>query len=147
MAYRHTQFGTVMVASFGLGAAVFVGLLLGVGWRPVWAVALVVLALCMGLFYSLTVEVADGVLSWRFGLGVLGKRIPLAEVREAAAVRNRWYYGWGIHWTPVGWVHNVSGLDAVAITLASGKRYRIGTDEPGKLLEAIEQSMPDRATS
>jgi hypothetical protein len=32
---------------------------------------------------------------------------------------------------------NVSGLDAIELTFATGKRFRIGTDEPGKLLEAI----------
>jgi len=35
---------------------------------------------------------------------------------------------------------NVSGLDAVEITLISGKRFRIGTDKPNKVVEAIIQS-------
>ena len=39
-----------------------------------------------------------------------------------------------------GWLYNVSGFDAVELELASGKLCRIGTDEPGRLLHAIEQA-------
>ncbi|MBS1223341.1 MAG: hypothetical protein H6R24_19, partial [Proteobacteria bacterium] len=52
-------------------------------------------------------------------------------------VRNSWLYGWGIHRTPHGWLYNVSGWEAVEITLASGKRLRLGTDEPGQLTQVL----------
>lgn len=35
-------------------------------------------------------------------------------------------------------LYNVAGLDAVEITLGSGERVRIGTDEPDLLLLAIQ---------
>jgi hypothetical protein len=38
------------------------------------------------------------------------------------------------------WIYNVSGFDAVEITMKNGKIYRIGTDEPLKLEQAISQS-------
>jgi len=56
-------------------------------------------------------------------------------------VKNHWYYGWGIHLTPHGWLYNISGFLAVEIQMKSGKKYRIGTDEPKKLIEAIQQSL------
>ena len=34
------------------------------------------------------------------------------------------------------------GFDAVEIKLKSGKRFRIGTDEPGALIEAIRKRCP-----
>jgi len=39
--------------------------------------------------------------------------------------------------TPHGWLYNVSGLDAVEVTTKSGKKYRIGTDVPAELEQAI----------
>ena len=63
----------------------------------------------------------------------------MSDIRDAKAVKNRWYYGWGIRLSPHGWLFNVSGFDAVELEMANGVKYRIGTDEPDKLLAAIEQ--------
>jgi hypothetical protein len=38
-------------------------------------------------------------------------------------------------------VWNVSGFQAVELTLKDGSRFRIGTDEPEALVHAIELSM------
>jgi len=35
-------------------------------------------------------------------------------------------------------VWNISGLDAVELTYCDGKKFRIGTDEPEALLEALK---------
>jgi len=88
-------------------------------------------------FRSLTVELRDGVLSLRYGNGLIAKRFTVSEIREARAVRNHWYFGWGIRLIPHGWLYNVYGLDAVEIRMANRKVYRIGTDEPHDLLTAI----------
>ena len=39
--------------------------------------------------------------------------------------------------TQLGWMFNVSGLDAVELSLASGARFRIGTDRPGEVMVAL----------
>jgi hypothetical protein len=101
----------------------------------------VVLAFLLALFYSLTVEIREGVLECRFGVGLIGRRIPISEIRDARAVRNRWWYGWGIRLTPRGWLWNVSGLDAVELDLAGERRFRIGTDQPRELAEAIRAAI------
>jgi hypothetical protein len=89
------------------------------------------------LFYSLTVEIDATHLIFRFGIGLIRKRIPLAEIVEVRPVRNSWLYGWGIHRTPHGWLYNVSGWEAVEITLTSGKHLRLGTDEPQRLMQVL----------
>ncbi len=142
MNYRHTQTGTVILVSLGAAMAVFLGLFISLGWHPGGIAVLCILAVVAVLFGSLTVSVGDGWLACRFGPGLFRKRWALAEIRSATVVRNPWYYGWGIHLTPRGWLYNVSGLGAVELVLASGKKARIGSDEPEKLAEAIRQSLP-----
>ena len=95
------------------------------------------MAVFLALFYALTVEIDATHLSFRFGIGLIRKRVPLAEIVEAQPVRNTWMHGWGIHRTPHGWLYNVSGREAVEIALASGKRFRLGTDEPRRLAQIL----------
>jgi hypothetical protein len=71
---------------------------------------------------------------------VIRKRFTLDSIKEARAVRNKWYYGWGIRRAPNAWLYNVSGLDSVEIELKNGKAYRIGTDQPEVLLKEIEKA-------
>ncbi|RMG47018.1 MAG: hypothetical protein D6718_04510 [Acidobacteria bacterium] len=97
-------------------------------------------ALAAWLFGSLTVEIDEERLSVRFGPGIVRRRIPLSSIRAARPVRNRWYYGWGIRLTPHGWLFNVSGLRAVELEFHSGRRFRIGTDEPERLVAALESA-------
>ena len=110
------------------------------GWHPILGVVFLVLVIMAVLFCSLTVQIREGWLECHFGIGVIRKKIAVADIVGARQVRNRWYYGWGIRMTPAGWMFNVSGLDAVEIELASGKRFRVGTDRPQDLLQAIEQA-------
>ncbi len=54
-------------------------------------------------------------------------------------VRNSWWYGWGVRKVPGGWMYNVWGYDAIELELASGKVFRIGTDDPDGLLAALTE--------
>jgi hypothetical protein len=100
-----------------------------------------VMVIVLFLFHSMTVEIGQGELRIRLGVGLIRRRFPIREIAAAETVRNRWWYGWGIRLTPHGWMFCVSGYDAVEVTLNSGKKYRIGTDEPRKLHRAIESAM------
>ena len=62
----------------------------------------------------------------------------MADIVDARRVRNSWWHGWGIRKVQRGWMYNIAGYDAVELELRSGKVFRIGTDEPGALLAAIE---------
>ncbi|MBW2440478.1 MAG: hypothetical protein JRH12_08395 [Deltaproteobacteria bacterium] len=140
-AYRHRQFGTTLVVILLAGIAVAAVILSRYGWHPLGIFAIVILIICILLFYSLRVEVKGGLVRCRFGCGLIGKKFLLAEIIEAQPVINKWYYGWGIRLTPHGWLFNVSGRQAVEITLRSGKKYRIGTDEPERLADAIGKNL------
>jgi hypothetical protein len=98
----------------------------------------IVLAVVLWLFSSLTVEVSETELRVRFGRGLIGKRIPLTHISAVRQVRNKWYYGWGVRYFPGGVLYNIQGFSAVEVELKSGKLYRIGTDEPEKLEQALK---------
>jgi hypothetical protein len=89
------------------------------------------------LFGSLTVEVDDEELRHWFGPSFWKKSYQLLDIESSTVVRNSWFWGWGIRLTPNGWLYNVSGLDAVQLQLRSGRKLRIGTDDPQGLVEAI----------
>ena len=135
--YRHTRFATVVVVSLLLAAVLFAGLGMMTGFMPLAVLGPALMAGFLALFYALTVEIDATHLCFRFGIGLIRKQIPLAEIADARPVRNTWLYGWGIHRTPHGWLYNVSGWDAVEITLTSGKRLRLGTDEPRRLAQIL----------
>ena len=135
---RHPPFGTVIVAFLrrAVALAVGVGTLTGVTLIAVLGPAL--MAVFLALFYAPTVEIDAIHLRFRFGIGLIRKQIPLAELADALPVRNTWLYGWGIHRTPHGGLYHVSGREAVEITLTSGQRLRLGTDEPRRLAQALQ---------
>jgi hypothetical protein len=135
--YRRTQFGAAIVAAVG-SAVVLVGAL-GVltGRHPVAVAVLVLLVAALAMFCCLTIEIDRRQLRCFFGPGLIRRTIAVHEIVSAQPVRNRWYYGWGIRMTPTGWMFNVSGLDAVELALASGSRFRIGTDRPDEVIRAL----------
>ncbi len=90
------------------------------------------------LFSSLTVTVDSRRVALFFGPGFPSAAFPLSEIAGVRVVRNALWMGLGIHFIPGGMVYNVSGLDAVELTLRSGRVARIGTDEPTALARAIE---------
>ena len=103
---------------------------------------MIALLVCLTwLFSSLTVEVYGEELRHYFGPGFWKKRYLLEEIESIKQVRNSWIFGWGIRITPHGWLYNVSGLDAVQIQLRSGRKFRIGTDDPQGMIDAISQKV------
>jgi hypothetical protein len=91
----------------------------------------------IALFYKLAIKIDDPTLLASFGIGLIKKTVPLAEIVRCEPTRIRWWYGWGIHLTPYEWLYNISGLDAVAIFLRNGQRFALGTDGPQELVAAI----------
>jgi hypothetical protein len=143
MTYRHTQVGTVIIGAV-VGMALITLLILVPAAGSIAWLALAVLAITgavLATFFSLTVEIDKSTLTCRFGVGLIQRSIPLSEVDHVSAVVNPWFVGWGIRWIPGSyWVWNVSGFQAVELTMKDGRRFRIGTDEPEALVHAIELS-------
>ena len=141
MTYRHTQVGTVIVGAVVCVAIVtLVILLTAAGTSSLLTLTVLAMtAVALALFSALTVEVGNHTLTCRFGVGLIRRDIPLQDVEQIRAVVNPWYVGWGIRWIPGKyWVWNVSGFQAVELTMKDGRRFRIGTDEPEALVQAIE---------
>ena len=142
--YRHTQLAWVLAGAMALGllAAVAVPFFVpeGAMRAPWWTPWLLVAVLATGLllFGWLTVEVDDRRVHLRFGIGAFRRTVPLGDIRSCDRVRTRLRWGWGIRWTPAGWLYNVSGRRAVRLELASERPVMIGTGDPRGLHEAIE---------
>jgi len=102
-----------------------------------WISILIVL-IVVALFYGLTVEVNRDMVRLYYGFGIIHRSILHQHIAMVTQVRNRWWWGFGIRWTPHGWMWNISGLDAIELTYHDGKKFRIGTDEPEALLEALK---------
>ena len=142
--YKHTQVGNLIIVTMA-AVMVLIGIVLanaGINWIAIGT--LVIIAVALVLFSSLTVVISEEELVVRFGPGPIHKRFKLNEIESCQVVKNHWYYGWGIRLTPHGWLYNVSGFQAVGINLRTGKKYLIGTDVPQELEEAIRQAIKSR---
>jgi hypothetical protein len=142
--YEHTQIGHVIIWSLFVAAVLFT-IYATFGSSPHRGGSLfvvsVVLLITLALFYKLTITIKEETLCASFGIGVIRKRVSVAEIAACESIRIRWWYGWGIHLTPYGWLYNVSGLDAVAITLRNGRKFALGSDDPHGLAEAVRAAI------
>lgn len=136
--YKHTQIGYFLIVALG-AALVMIGNLIVVTKFNLGAILLLVfMALCLMIFATLTVEVDNQAITLRFGMGLIRKSFLLQDVRAYRAVKNPWYYAWGIHAIPGGWIFNVSGTEAIELQMKNGRIYRIGTDDVRGLTGAVE---------
>lgn len=139
--YRHTEIAWATIA-----------LLVGVGLLLTWALTMaeasgvlgITLALTLSaglLFYGLTVEVRENSIRASFGIGLISREVAVSEIHAHRRVKNPWYYGWGLRLIPGGWLWNVSGADALELTLTSGRVWRIGSPQ----IEALQASLRETA--
>lgn len=138
MRYRHTQVGYWMAGALVALAAIIAARMQSL---TIFGVMCLVTTLASALFGTLTVIVDETSVLVRFGpVSLLRERIALADVTHARAVRNSPLYGWGMRYIPHGRLWNVWGLDAVELQLRTGTRFRIGTDQPQVLLQALRRA-------
>ena len=137
--YEHTQIGHVIIWSVLAIILIANGGLIGHHGPPL--VVSIILLVCLVLFYKLGITIEDETLRASFGLGIIRKKVRLAEILECEPIRIRWWYGWGIHLTPYGCLYNVSGFDAVAITLRDGRKFALGTDDLHGLRAGIRDAI------
>ena len=142
--YTHTQRSPLLLLLLVVAATVTLASLalpsartIPFGARLTIVAAAVAMVLSGLVFTTLTITVDGDQLSWHFGAGLVRKSVSLSEIVSAEPVRTTWVDGWGIHLTARGWLYNVSGRDAVLVTLREGKRFLLGTDEPAVLAAAL----------
>ena len=148
--YKHTQIGYLMLVITLAVLVFFAWLQITARAEPpsyysgtnfaITAIMALILFILVS-FSTLTVFIDEQFLKIRFVWGIFRKNFPISEIAAVKKVKNHWYYGWGIRlwFWPRMWIFNVSGFDAIELTMKNGKIYRIGTDEPEKLEAAIKQ--------
>ena len=139
MIYKHTQIGYLEIFII-LATIIIFGIILIQAEFDTYLFSLIFFVLLILVsFVSLTVSIDEKYLRIKFGYGLYKKRVVLNQIISARAVKNHWYYGWGIRiwFWPYMWIYNVSGFNAVEIKMKNNKIYRIGTDEPKRLEQAI----------
>lgn len=142
--YRHRQVGWKLVAGVTLGLALAAWFVSALSPATREAAPLLVyglfgiLIVALLTFATLTVTVDDTEIQVVFGIGLVRKTIDLADVLKCEPVGIRALWGWGLHWTPTGWLYNVGGRDAVRVVLAREKAVVIGTDDARGLAAAID---------
>jgi hypothetical protein len=142
--YRHTQFGWVIAAGTvaGLAAATLLTVSLSAPTISAarWMIVALfgILAAAFVLFATLTVEVDAQGVRIRFGVGLIRRSVPAADIVRCDIVRTPIWWGWGLHWTPSGWLYNVSGRDAVRIEVRRERAVMVGSDDAPALKQAID---------
>ncbi len=144
MSYTFTQYGTFSNITL-IGIMIFTYILyaydIGDELDPfIFLLAESLLALTLLLFYCLTIVIEERIITLKFGIGIIQKAISIEDIEQTTAVRNKWWYGFGIRRTPAGWMWNISGFDAVEIQYKdSGKLFRIGTADSQELKLKIDK--------
>ncbi|QQS16035.1 MAG: hypothetical protein IPK84_01600 [Candidatus Moraniibacteriota bacterium] len=150
--YKHTQIGYLMLVVTMAVSVLFVWAQVTTRMEPpsydsganfVVTALMAIILFLLASFSTLTAIVDEQCVSICFGWGIFRKTFATNEIASVTRVKNHWYYGWGTRvwfWLKM-WIYNVSGFDAVEITLKDNRVYRIGTDEPDKLEMAIKQSI------
>jgi len=96
-----------------------------------------ILAVCLALFYKLKITIEDETLCASFGSGIYPQESAACGCCCMRIHSHSLVVWLGVHLTPFGWLYNVSGFDAVAITLRDGRKFALGTDDPHGLATAI----------
>jgi hypothetical protein len=152
MNYKHTQVSYLLIIITLIALVFFAWLQITARAEPpshdsgtnfATTAIMVLILFILASFISLQVIIDEKYLRIKFGYGIYKKKFLLNEIVSVKTVKNHWYYGWGIRiWLwPKMWIYNISGFNAVEITMKNGKIYRIGTDESKKLEQALAKSL------
>jgi hypothetical protein len=152
--YRHTQVGWAVIAGsaagFALALAVTLTLSLSASTLAAapWLVAALFGLLALGLltYATLTIDVDGEAVRARFGIGFIRKSIALSDIVRCDVVRTPAWWGWGLHWTPSGWLYKVSGRAAVRLEMKAERAVMLGSDEADRLKAAIDAGRGTKAT-
>lgn len=139
--YQHTQIGYFLITLYSI-VVLFLGYFnIMTNFHPLTLTALIIILIILATFARLTVTVDNQTIKIQFGVRIIRKVFQLNDLETYRVVKNPWYYGWGIRFTPRGWLFNVSGFSAIELQMKNGKLYRIGTDEPNNLARALDEAL------
>lgn len=141
---KYTQFGTFSVIIILPVLLFFTGMLIksGVSSSPETIVQLFLILtflICLLIFYQLTIIIDDTYVSFKLGIGIVGKSYKISDLKSCRAVTNSALNGIGIRRLSNGWLYNVSGLKAIELQFNNKKSVvRIGTNKPDEISQLIQ---------
>lgn len=149
--YKHRQKGGLVLYLTGFAAILCIPAfwyVLDLINAPGAVFGLLALSLVVAMFIwsmlvmsSLTVSVENEFVRLVFGPHAFVKIFALKDITDCRPVKNDFWDNWGIRMWGSGWLYNVAGFDAVEITMRSGRKNRIGTDQPNELAEVIKKAV------
>lgn len=137
--YKHSETGWVIIAAMLAACALSPAGAASRGCgesRAIFFLPPFFLAL-LANFYKLTVLVDDKSVKLSMGVGFIKKTFLFEEIGSAGPAASSLLGGWGIRYLGNGWLFNVNSLQAVEFKMKNGRRYQIGTDDPGGLHAAL----------
>ena len=141
--YKHRQIGWVIIVVFALALTMIFSFEPPI-WKSTAGLIVTFIVIFAGfLFSSLKVQEFEDYLKISFGPGLIWKKFPFRDIDSCYNVRRQWIYGFGIRMIKGGWLFNVSGTQAVEVMMKNYRIYRIGTNEPEKLLAVIQKKIDE----
>ncbi|TCN91380.1 hypothetical protein [Vibrio crassostreae] len=101
--------------------------------------ALSINALIAILFYSMTIELKNDILTWYFGFGFLRRAVEISDIVDTSFYQTKWYQGIGIRMLSDGWLYNASIGSALKLSLSDGKQFYIGCKNTEDLKRALNK--------
>lgn len=144
-AKNYTQFGTFSVAIMLPLLILFTGLLIksGLSSSPemyIYLFLVLTFAICLLIFYKLTIIIDKTNVSFKLGIGLVGKSYKITDIKSCKSVANSALNGIGIRMLSNGWLYNVSGLKAIELQFNNRKSIiRIGTNIPNEISSVIQK--------
>jgi hypothetical protein len=141
---KYTQFGTFSVVIMLPLLLLFTGFLIksGVTNSPEFYINVMLVLtflICLLIFYKLTIIVNKTNVSFKLGIGLIGKSYNISNLKSCRPVTNSPFYGIGIRMLPNGWLYNVTGLKAIELQFRNKKSLvRIGTNRPEEISELLQ---------
>ncbi len=137
------QFGTFSVIILLPLMLIFIGLLIKSGFSsgPIAIIQMFVIVtflICLLIFYQLTITIDNNTISFKLGIGFVGKTYKFSDIKSCKAVTNSVLNGVGIRMLSNGWLYNVSGLKAIELQFKNRRSIvRIGTDKPEEIADIV----------
>jgi len=141
---KYTQFGTISVIILLPLFLLFTGMLIKSGLTNspdffIHIFLVLTFLICVLTFYQLTINVNETHVSFKLGIGLLGKKYKISDIKSCRPVTNSVISGIGIRMLSNGWLYNVTGLKAIELQFKNRKSVvRIGTNKSEEISELIQ---------
>lgn len=111
----------------------------------IFIIIVLIFLIALLIFYQLTIIVDNTAVSFKLGIGLIGKSYKISDIKSCSPVKNSPFLGFGIKMLRNGWLYNVSGLGAIELQFYhKSSVVRIGTNRPEEISEVINRLIEKR---